>query len=64
MAIRLTKHPLETRSYLISECSKTEWFELQDWLNANAPGWSVSASILTLPKNVGAAHTFLELRYN
>lgn len=66
--IKLTKHPLENRSYFISTDdnkreNQDQWTEIKCWLDDNAPGWFVSGSILTLPRLLPAVETYFALRF-
>ena len=67
--MKITKHPLERRSYLISDDddSKEEfrehWKGLRVWLDINAPGWVVNSGILTLPKELPAVETYFTLKF-
>lgn len=67
--IKITKHPLENRSYILSSTdnnqteTENQWIELKSWLNENAPGWRIEHGILTLPKSLPAIETYFTLRY-
>jgi hypothetical protein len=66
--IKIIKHPLERRSYILSpdedkESTRTDWVDLKSWLDFNAPGWVINSGILTLPKDLPAIETYFTLRY-
>lgn len=66
--MKITKHPLERRSYFISaaedrEENREQWRELRAWLDANAPGWVINTGILTLPKDLPAIETYFTLKF-
>jgi hypothetical protein len=66
--IKITKHPLEGRSYFLStdddrESNKKHWAELRAWLDTNAPGWVIDTGILTLPKQLPAVETYFTLKF-